>query len=588
MPSGIQAGKAYVVFGADLSGLANALRSLNRMVSTGMADVRASMDRTGAAIAGVGQQMMSHGRAITDTLRAWADRGYTVVDAAAKTARALGVSVSWLSQMSHAATLAGTDMDTLRAAIARMSVSLYEAQHGSGKMRAILSALGLDIKTIATLRPEEQFTAIADAISRVSDQTTRMAAMRAIFGRAGATAGLGSLLAGGRAGISAGMAEAQRLGIGITDADARLAENVMDMYTRISAAVQGVAIAIGRALGPRLIELATYWSNLLTRVSQFLDANPQVVTGIWRVGEALLVSGGAMVALGKSISALSVLVSPGGVLFAVGAAIVYWTGALDTHIARWRDVIGSYEIGGRQIADWLAAIGRVFVDGLLPALGEIGNVLIDAFGRGWDAFVAFGRAALAWVGEQLAGLVRTLANALASHAQRMQAPGAGIISSEAGAQLAGVATALGASANLLHSAALDQREIAQTEKKQAAEGIDRLMRLDNLRTALQNLSGVFSREIVEPIVDAIGEQFDSTPVMTVMPEVAPALAAEYMPTMREIRAPDVTTLGSFYGLQIARYTADNTIPQQQLAEQKVTNRLLSELVDKDYVGVYGE
>ncbi|MCE5280205.1 MAG: hypothetical protein ABFD92_00035 [Planctomycetaceae bacterium] len=173
-----------------------------------------------------------------------------------KLAQQTGASVGWLSGMEYAAKLAGVEMGQLTGSLSFLSRSVADAQAGSGAAAEAFAALGV---SVAGNRGMEQiFGDVAEAVSRMPDPMARASAVMDIFGRGAGS--LVPLLAQGRSGIDATIAEAKRLGLTFDETSAGAAERFNDSLTRIGSALTGlgrqIAVPIFEALAPALEGLA--------------------------------------------------------------------------------------------------------------------------------------------------------------------------------------------------------------------------------------------------------------------------------------------------------------------------------------------
>ena len=79
--------------------------------------------------------------------------------------------------------------------------------------------------------------------------------------------------------------------------------------------------------------------------------------------------------MGTSIQFVSRLLSPTGLFVGGLIAVLAWGGALDGVIAKWRQFVGDFAIGGRTIGQWMQVIGKVWT--LLTPIWNAGmNVML--------------------------------------------------------------------------------------------------------------------------------------------------------------------------------------------------------------------
>jgi hypothetical protein len=364
-------GHAYVVIGAKVDATVGA--SL-RAIQGSLRNVGATLQKAGAAVGGIGAS-------IVGPLVAASQQAAQAIDNIAKASRRAGVSTEFMSEMGYVAGLAGSSMAELEKAVFQMSRAMDMAGRGSKLPLEALKAIGLRFEDLRGLGVEEQFLRIADALDKVRDQSVKAGAAQALLGRAGK--GLIPLMTGGRESIKGGRQEARRLGVSITAADAKVAEDYADMQSRVGEALRGLGITISRVVLPSMQRAALYMTNLIANAREYLDQNPQLISYAYEFGRALVVAGAAIVTVGTSMRGLSVLFSPGGVFFVAAATVLYLTGSLDDLIDGWKDTVLAFEVGGRSLGSWMSAIAQAW-QATLPVFSVIAEEIVAVFKGAWD------------------------------------------------------------------------------------------------------------------------------------------------------------------------------------------------------------
>jgi len=110
---------------------------------------------------------------ITDTI------GYA--DQLGKLNTRLGVNVVNMDKLRQVADLSGVTFETLTMAIQRMTRRLVDAEAGGGPAADAIKELGINVKDLANLTPDQKFLAIADALSKVDDGSQRVALAFKLF-----------------------------------------------------------------------------------------------------------------------------------------------------------------------------------------------------------------------------------------------------------------------------------------------------------------------------------------------------------------------------------------------------------------------
>ena len=177
-----------------------------------------------------------------------------------KMSQRTGVSVEALSGLKFAAEQSGASIETLEMGIRNMQRVLLDVQQGSTTAARTLQDLGLNIQQLQTLSPEQQFLQMAQAISKVQDPSRQAALAMELFGRSGTQ--LLPMLQQGEAGIEALIAEARRLGIVMSEEDAKAAADFTDAMNRLSSVFKGIATQVASVITPILTNLSNLFTSL--------------------------------------------------------------------------------------------------------------------------------------------------------------------------------------------------------------------------------------------------------------------------------------------------------------------------------------
>lgn len=194
-----------------------------------------------AATFGIVLSVRAFASAISDTMQN--------IDDLAKASDRLGVATEELAGLRHGAELAGVSADKLDTSMERFLRTLSTGSKA-------FEMLNLSAEELRTMDTADALGLVADRLNRVGNNADRVRIAMELFGRGGAE--MINFLAEGSEGISAAVAEAERLGIAINRVDAGRIEAANDAMTRMEAAWEGVKteIAIGVA-DPMLAVLDT-------------------------------------------------------------------------------------------------------------------------------------------------------------------------------------------------------------------------------------------------------------------------------------------------------------------------------------------
>lgn len=281
----IRAGRAFVELFADDSKLVRGLKVAED-----------HLKGFGKRVQEIGLGFAAFGAGLLTPLIASAKIFAEMGDGLDEMSQRTGITVESLSQLRSGVELAGSDMAGFETAIRKMQRTLTDAANGSQSAQESLAALGVDVKAIAALSPEQQFLALADAISKIEDPTARAAAAVELFGRSG-TAIL-PLIEEGAQGVVDGMADAARRGQTVTAEQAHQAAELADGWQHLTDSLKTVAVTIGSQLAPALVDVSQTIVAVVRTVRDWLDANSTIVPLIARLGVTCVALGSAIAAVG--------------------------------------------------------------------------------------------------------------------------------------------------------------------------------------------------------------------------------------------------------------------------------------------------
>ena len=160
-------------------------------------------------------------------------------DGIAKTADKVGISTDALQKYRYAADLAGVSNGELDKAFDKLNKSIGETiSDGTGAAFDAFTQLGLqaDLASGKLRGTEPVFLAVADAISKVKDQSQRAALLADLFGRSGTK--LAVLMKNGSVGIKAAADELKNFGGVIEEGTLRSSEKAIDAIARLTTLMQ--------------------------------------------------------------------------------------------------------------------------------------------------------------------------------------------------------------------------------------------------------------------------------------------------------------------------------------------------------------
>lgn len=288
-----------------------------------------------------------------------------------KTAARTGVGAQALGELGFAAEQSGANLGDLEKGFSGLSRSLFDAGRGSGEAVAALGAIGLQYDDLAGKAPEDQFMAVADGLSAITDASTRGAVAQKLFGRAGRQ--LLPMLEN----VRELRKEAQDLGIVLSETDTSNAARLTDAFNRVGRTAGGAFLQLGAALAEPVIRALAVVTQITSRVNKWVAANKPLVQQIAMIALAIGAAGTAAVVLGGTIVAV------GAAIAAVGTIITAVVGAAATAFAVLTSPITLVALG-------VAAIGALALQasGGLSVLSDMFGTLGDVGKTAWGGIVA--------------------------------------------------------------------------------------------------------------------------------------------------------------------------------------------------------
>ncbi|MBA2479064.1 MAG: phage tail tape measure protein [Planctomycetes bacterium] len=316
-PGGIRAGQAYVELFAD-----------DRLLQRGLRSAQQRLKAFGDAVRAIGVRLAVIGTAIAAPLLAATRQFVSFGDQLDKMAIRTGLSVEALSELAFAAESSGTSLEAVETSVRVMQRTLAAAGRGSTAAIEPLHALDLSVERLIALSPEQQFEAIALAITRIADPTVRAATAMRVFGRSGTS--LLPLLKD----LPALRAEAQRLGLTMRTDQASAAATLSDAFDRVQASIRSTSVTIGSALAPMLKDVAARIVAFLIGLRAWIGQNQGLVVAMLKVAAATIITGAVLIGAGIALKALGVAIgvvsTALGVLHSVLGLVVTVLGVLVT------------------------------------------------------------------------------------------------------------------------------------------------------------------------------------------------------------------------------------------------------------------
>lgn len=160
------------------------------------------------------------------------------IEGLAKASERLGITTEKLAGLEHAADLTHISAEQLTTSMERMIRKIQDAATGSREAQKAISDIGLKVSDLAAMNPDQQFSAIAEAIKNLGTQGQKSAAMFDIFGKKGGA--LAPMLNMGAEGLAAASKEAEQLGLAVSGIDAAKVEEANQAFHKVGESFSGI------------------------------------------------------------------------------------------------------------------------------------------------------------------------------------------------------------------------------------------------------------------------------------------------------------------------------------------------------------
>lgn len=171
---------------AKIGGFTAGMNQAQREADKSAKAIERSMEGISVASVAVGTAI---GSVLADGIRAAAAAFPALIDQAASfqdIADKTGGSAEGFANFAVSAKVAGVEMDTIATASTKLSKALFGIDEESKGAAQGLKAIGIDLKTFADLRPDEQIKKVAEQFGLYADGANKAAAAQLIFGKNGA------------------------------------------------------------------------------------------------------------------------------------------------------------------------------------------------------------------------------------------------------------------------------------------------------------------------------------------------------------------------------------------------------------------
>ncbi len=237
--SGLAAGKAYIEMSlkdgklkAGLERVKAAFGRIKKAAAASMSAVKTGIMAASAALAGF---TAAAGKAVFKFME--------LGDQAHKLNARTGFSTKMFTGLSHAAELAGGSTKDLETAMIKLSRRLGDVQRLNN-----FEKMGVNARKIKELAPDEQFFAIAEALTKVENQSDKARLAYEMMGSGGQK--LLPMFEKGAAGLRDMINASEELGLTMDQNQADKAALITDKWEDLKDTFLGFTISIGEAFAP--------------------------------------------------------------------------------------------------------------------------------------------------------------------------------------------------------------------------------------------------------------------------------------------------------------------------------------------------
>jgi hypothetical protein len=350
----------------DTSGLDSAL-------SKGQANLARFAKVGAAAIAATGVAMIG----LTKTSLA-------NIDTLTKQARSLGLTTAAFQKMTLVAGEAGIESGKLSSMLGLMQRNIVELQKGTKLQTEAFSKLGLSVKDLQGLSPDEQFAKIAESLDAIKDPAEKTALAMETFGRSGKDAI--NMLSDYSAKAANAARFQEEFGIAVSQFDSEQIEAANDAMGRLGMIVTGVGNIIAANVAPALVALSNGFIELVGEGSRFREVMGFIGENLDVMANSVGVLAVAMTA--KAVPAIYAMVTGTGFLTGAmvalrGAILLTGIGALVISagylITKFMDLVEN--VGG--FGNALTLMGGV-AKAVFSGIGTSASALVPAMGAVWS------------------------------------------------------------------------------------------------------------------------------------------------------------------------------------------------------------
>ena len=187
------------------------------------------------------------------------------IDRLDRLSKQMGVSVGFVQELQYAARLTGSDLETFADAVLDIEERLADAASGNKTYIEAFERIGLEVRELRRLRPEERFKAIAKGIAELNTEYERILAIREL-GSDSATVLL-NYFEDGAEGIDKMSKAFADLGVELDDYQIKRAKEAKIATVNLTTAFRGLKNELVTGVAPALTAVAEAMSETISIIN---------------------------------------------------------------------------------------------------------------------------------------------------------------------------------------------------------------------------------------------------------------------------------------------------------------------------------
>jgi hypothetical protein len=209
---------------------------------------------------------------------------FDIIDASAKTSRALKIQIDFLEGLKFAGGQLGVTNEKIVKSLKKFTRTMGEAKLATGAGATVFRIWGKNIEDFQNMNVEDSFRAISAELKKITDPTKQAAIAFQFFGRNGIE--MLNIINENKNALEAFMAESRRLKGAFDPLDAGKVEASNDAVDKLKISLGGIGKEISFILAPLIKFFADNFTNAFVKIREKVeDLRPAIENGIIKVFE---------------------------------------------------------------------------------------------------------------------------------------------------------------------------------------------------------------------------------------------------------------------------------------------------------------